>query len=78
MRLQVQPLIALCDKKIDICISELAPYSKVKINASMRFPWAKDFLFESVACFTADAEGNVDLSKQKPYREAMILSTVRD
>jgi len=66
MKLQIQPLVALCDEKINISISDLAPSSKVKINASMRFPWAKGVLFESFACFTADVDGNVDLSKQKP------------
>ena len=66
MKLNVTPIIALCDKKISILISELPPFGKVTIRVAMRFPWAKSVLFESFACFAADAEGNVDLAKQKP------------
>ena len=66
MKLQIQPLVALCDEKLDICVSELPPWSKVKISASMRLPWASSVLYESSAWFTADSTGRVDLSKQKP------------
>jgi esterase/lipase len=66
MKLHIQPLVALCDEKINICVSELPPFSKVKISASMCLPWAKSVLYESFAWFTADANGRVDLSKQKP------------
>ncbi len=66
MKLEIQPLVALCDEKIDIGVSGLKPNSKVKISASMSFPWAKDVLYESFAWFTADSTGHVDLSKQKP------------
>jgi esterase/lipase len=66
MKLQIQPIVALCDEKIDISISELPPFSKVKISASMCLPWAQSVLYESFAWFTADSMGNVDLSKQKP------------
>ena len=66
MKLKVEPLIALCDEKITICIAELPPFGKVKIEASMRFPWANSVLFESFAFFTANADGIVDLAKQKP------------
>ncbi|NOY36849.1 MAG: acyl-CoA thioesterase [Chlorobi bacterium] len=66
MRLQIQPLVALCDEKINISISELQPFSKVMISASMSLPWASKVHFESVAWFTADAKGQVDLSRQKP------------
>ena len=66
MKLHIHPLVALVDQKINICVSELPAYRKVKISASMCLPWAKDILFESSAWFTADAEGRVDLSQQKP------------
>jgi hypothetical protein len=66
MKLQIHPLIALADQKVTISISELPAFSKVKLSASLCFPWAPDFPFESFAWFTADARGNVDLSKQKP------------
>lgn len=66
MKLQIQPLVALCDEKISISVSELPPFSKVKISASMCLPWAKSVLYKSFAWFTADANGRVDLSKQKP------------
>jgi len=66
MKLQIQPLVALCDEKLGICVSELPPWSKVKISASMRLPWASSVLYESSAWFTADSTGRVDLSKQKP------------
>lgn len=65
MKLQIEPLVALCDKRISISISELPPFGKVKISASMILPWAKTVKFESFALFTADSRGNVDLSKQK-------------
>ncbi|MHC1682641.1 MAG: acyl-CoA thioesterase/bile acid-CoA:amino acid N-acyltransferase family protein [Clostridiaceae bacterium] len=66
MKLQVSPLIALCDKKINISISQLPPLTKVKISASMSLPWAKTVKFQSFAYFTADSNGNLDLSTQKP------------
>jgi dienelactone hydrolase len=66
MKLQIQPLVALCDERLSICVSELPPFSKVKISAYMYYPWAKNVIFESVAWFTADSNGNLDLSKQKP------------
>jgi hypothetical protein len=66
MKLQVQPLVALCDEKVDILISDLPPNGKVKISASMSLPWATDVIYESCAWFTADSTGNIDLSKQKP------------
>lgn len=66
MKLQIRPLLSLVDEKIDICVSELSPFCKVKISASMSLPWAKDVTFESFAWFTADSAGKVDLSKQKP------------
>ena len=66
MKLKIEPLVALCDQKIDIYISGLPANGKVKISASMTLPWAKNVPYESFAWFTADAMGNVDLSKQKP------------
>lgn len=66
MKLYIQPLVALADEKVSISISELPPFSKVKISASMCLPWAKHVPFESFAWFTADSTGRVDLSKQKP------------
>lgn len=66
MKLQIEPLVALCDEKINICVSELPPYGKVRVSASMCLPWAENTKFESFAWFTADSHGNVDLSKQKP------------
>jgi bile acid acyltransferase/acyl-CoA thioester hydrolase-like protein/acyl-CoA thioester hydrolase/bile acid acetyltransferase-like protein len=66
MRLNINPLIALVDEKVAICISEVPPYGKVKISCSLCLPWAKDVPFESSAWFTADATGRVDLSCQKP------------
>ncbi len=66
MNLQVNPQIALCDQNFNITISELHPFAKVKISASMFYPWAKSVLFESFAWFSANYDGTVDLSKQKP------------
>jgi pimeloyl-ACP methyl ester carboxylesterase len=66
MKFQIQPLTTLCDERIDIRILELPPFGKVKISASMIFPWAKSVEYESHACFTADASGTLDLSKQRP------------
>jgi hypothetical protein len=66
MKLQIQSLVALADQKLDTCISDVDPFSKVKISASLRLPWAKDVLYESSAWFTADENGVIDLSRQKP------------
>ena len=66
MKLQIQPLVALCDERLNICVSELPPFSKVKISAFMCLPWTKSVPYESFAWFTADSAGVVDLSKQKP------------
>ncbi|MGB7569830.1 MAG: alpha/beta fold hydrolase [Chitinivibrionales bacterium] len=66
MKLSAAPTKALCDEKISISISDLPPSGKVTLKASMRFPWAKSVLFESLACFTANSEGKVDLARQKP------------
>jgi esterase/lipase len=66
MKLIVEPLAALCDEKLNICISGLPPFGKVRISASMHLPWAKSVHYDSFAWFTADSLGNVDLAKQKP------------
>ena len=66
MKLMIQPLVALCDERVNICVSKLPPYGKVKISAQMSLPWAKSIKYESNAWFTADQKGNLDLSKQKP------------
>jgi hypothetical protein len=41
MKLLIKPITGLCDEKTEIKISELPPFSKVEINASMRYPWVK-------------------------------------
>jgi hypothetical protein len=66
MKLNIEPLVALVDEKVEICVSEVPPYSKVKISCSLYLPWAKDVPFESSAWFTADAAGRLDLACQKP------------
>jgi esterase/lipase len=66
MKLQIQPLVALCDEKLSISVSELPPFARVKLSAAMCFPWAPSVRFASFAWFTADAAGQVDLSRQKP------------
>ena len=66
MKIQIFPKVALCDEKLTILISGLPPYGKVQVSASTYLPWAKNVLYESFAWFTADSDGNVNLSKQKP------------
>jgi hypothetical protein len=66
MKLEFWPQKALCDERINIRISDIPPAGKVKISAKMNFPWAVNVPYESEACFTADSNGNLDLSKQKP------------
>lgn len=66
MKVQIKPTIALVDEKVEITITELPPGEKVKLTAFMHFPWAVCEKYESFAWFTADSNGNVDLSKQKP------------
>ena len=66
MKLDIQPIVAPCDQKLDIRVSDLPAHGKVKISASSCLPWAEDVLYESAAWFTADADGQVDPSRQKP------------
>jgi esterase/lipase len=66
MKIHIHPTTILIDEKIDIKITELMPGAKVKITASMHFPWAASEKYESFAWFTANSEGQIDLSKQKP------------
>jgi dienelactone hydrolase len=66
MKLQIQPLTTLCDERIGIRIFDLPPFGKVRISASMSFPWAENVKYESDACFTVDSSGSLDLSKQRP------------
>ena len=66
MKLQIEPLIAMVDQKLNIVASELPANGKVKFSTSYHLPWAKDVLYESTAWFTADANGCMDLSRQKP------------
>jgi hypothetical protein len=66
MKLEVWPQKALCDERTNFIVSDLPSSGKVKINATLIFPWAKNVRYESEAYFTADSYGNLDLSKQKP------------
>ncbi|MFT9847068.1 acyl-CoA thioesterase/bile acid-CoA:amino acid N-acyltransferase family protein [Aneurinibacillus sp. REN35] len=66
MKVQIAPSAALIDEKINMYITELLPGEKLKITASMHFPWVASETYESFAWFTADANGTVDVSKQKP------------
>jgi hypothetical protein len=66
MKIIIDPEISMCDQKVNIAVSGLPPSGKVKIEATMCFPWAAGAKFKSYASFTADEMGNVDLAKQKP------------
>jgi hypothetical protein len=66
MKLIAEPSVSLCDDRIKIIISDLPSRGKVRVDASMCYPWAPNTKFESFAIFTADESGIVDLSKQKP------------
>lgn len=66
MKLHITPTIGLIDEKISIHVTELPPGGKLKVTASMHFPWAVSEKYESFAWFIADSNGHVDLSKQKP------------
>jgi esterase/lipase len=66
MELNIEPQVAMCDRKVSISICDLPPLGKVKVDASMSLPWAEKIKFSSSAWFTADASGVVDLSKQTP------------
>ena len=65
MKLEIKPLKALCDERINIIITDLPASGQVKIKATLLIPWAKNVKYESEACFTADSNGSLDLSKQK-------------
>ncbi|HUI93785.1 MAG TPA: acyl-CoA thioesterase/BAAT N-terminal domain-containing protein [Chitinivibrionales bacterium] len=57
MKLEANPMTALCDERIKIKATGLPPTAKVKMSAAMNFPWAKNIRYESFAFFTADAGG---------------------
>jgi len=57
MKLDIEPLSALCDQRVDIRVSGLAPSAKVKMSAAMTLPWAKNLRYESFADFTGDLDG---------------------
>ena len=66
MKLNIHPIVGLVDQKLDVCVTDLPPFAKIRLSASFSLPWAKSVYFESEAWFTADANGQVDLSRQKP------------
>jgi pimeloyl-ACP methyl ester carboxylesterase len=66
MKLDVFPLRGLCDERVSIKVYDLPPSARVAMGASLVFPWAKNVRYESSAVFEADANGNLDLSTQKP------------
>lgn len=60
-KLTVSPADALNDEKVVIKLGGLISHQKVTLRASLR---AEDeAVFESYASYTADGEGNVDVSK---------------
>jgi dienelactone hydrolase len=66
MKLQITPIIALCDKEIEIKILGLPSMSRVTLKATMTLPWEESIEFESRAVFTTDENGILDLSKKAP------------
>ena len=69
MKIHVTPLVSLADQKIEISVSGLQTGGRVTLRASMRLPWTKTALFESMAEFIADENGCVDLEKQAPVSD---------
>jgi pimeloyl-ACP methyl ester carboxylesterase len=67
MNIQMVPTTSLCDERINFRISNLPPFGNVKISTSICYPWAENVEYASDACFTADSDGNLDLSQQRPY-----------
>ena len=66
MKLDIQPLVALCDTPLDIRVSELPEGARVKVSARMALPWAPAAGYESAAWFSSGPSGVVDLVEQKP------------
>jgi hypothetical protein len=66
MQLDVQPLVAPADRKGAMRVMGLPPGGGVTLRASMRLPWAMGEAYTSVAQFSADACGTVDLSRRRP------------
>jgi pimeloyl-ACP methyl ester carboxylesterase len=66
VKLLAYPLTALCDARIAISVSDAPPFGKVDISASMSLPWTEAVKYESHTTFTADSNGSLDLSKQRP------------
>ena len=66
MKLTAVPTSALADEPIRIDVSALAPGTAVHLRASMALPWAPTVRYHSEATFRADAEGRVDLARQRP------------
>jgi pimeloyl-ACP methyl ester carboxylesterase len=66
MKLEISPLRSLCDERVSTKLSDLPPSAGVTMHATLVFPRAKNVRYESSAVFTADTDGNLDLSTQKP------------
>jgi len=66
MKLEIEPLQALCDERVNICVDDVPSAGVVKLTASMHIPWAEGVEYGSQACFTAGSSGRLDLSRQKP------------
>ena len=66
MKIQIEPLAALCDERLNISISDLPPNGKVELRTSLSYPWARTVEYRSSASFTADSSGHLDLSRQRP------------
>lgn len=66
MNLHAAPLMALIDEKLTIAVTGVAPGDKVTLTTAMCLPWEASEKYEGYATFTADENGKVDLSIQKP------------
>jgi dienelactone hydrolase len=66
MKLNVDPLVALCDAPLDISASEVPEGARVRLSSSMALPWAPAARYESTAWFSAGPTGVVDLAMQRP------------
>ncbi|MCL2464621.1 MAG: acyl-CoA thioesterase/BAAT N-terminal domain-containing protein, partial [Micrococcales bacterium] len=66
MKLNVTETTALFDQPMAIAIDGLPSRGRVEAQASMRYPWAPNVLFESHATFTADQVGSLDLAEVAP------------
>lgn len=66
MKIEISKLESLADEKLQIKVTGLKVYSKLKITAKAELPWCKGEKFSSYGIYSVGENGQVDLDVTKP------------